>query len=199
MRSHSRYCDCCLTLQVRDPGVRYRSPPSRGRNNSWTEGPQDANHPNHRILLSTHLGENATRVKSHLHGNSSPRRASNWLATRGRRRVASERRVCRLQRIRQTHSTACRVFLLQLQYLRGTSDHGSEKVRASPHVCCLTCSWRSGFFSCVCQMLHCARNVEGSARLRHIGNVHTESARPCQMHAQEWAVTSVFSLVESGG
>jgi hypothetical protein len=105
------------------------------------------------------------------------------LATGGRRRVASERRVRRLQtrEIRQPDST-CRVFsFLQLLAWDGRSQQ--TVVRASPHVCCLTCSWRSGFFSFlrVCQMLHGARNVEDLPalfpRLRHTRVVHTESAR----------------------
>jgi hypothetical protein len=105
------------------------------------------------------------------------------LATGGRRRVASERRVRRLQtrEIRQPDST-CRVFFVPATTCVGraiTADSGSGFTT----FCCLTCSWRSGFFSFlrVCQMLHGARNVEDLPalfpRLRHTRVVHTESAR----------------------
>jgi hypothetical protein len=58
------------------------------------------------------------------------------------------------------------------------------------------------FFACVCQVLHGARNVEGSTRhcdTREMCNCAHRVRSFVMCRPVEWAVTSASSLVESGG
>jgi hypothetical protein len=211
MHPHSRHCDCCLTLpNPRPRNSVSRSPPGAPgeENDSERQGRRmqtllEPPHPRISPIRATAcVGEKPPSRQS------IPERALNWLATGGRRKGC----------FREAGFVDCRVWfgidgtrhVASFLVLQLAWDRRSQQLFTTCWLLPLAypgLPWRSDFFSFL--FFACGRccTAQGTWRdlpalLRHTRDVQlrTPSAKPSSYAGpRNWAVTSAFSLVESGG
>jgi len=137
---------------------------------------------NHRVRTSPNWA-NATRVKSHRHGKPSP--DAPQIGSDGWPPEACFREAgCRLQARYEIESVDMSTFPQPAWDGSITAEEvGLHHMLLAPPACpVLPC--RSDF---ACAELHCARNVEGSARIfkgRDTRQRRRPSAKPCHVQAQ---------------